>query len=206
MFAIYNIQGRTFRNSLEQLKKVHDPHAVQASDIHTDTAQDETVVIQGTESATPATAKSLQAYRQMLHTKEREVIIHAYQIMSHPVKTLLDNTSLETAYKDFQALGYQQMPIINPQHQLVGLLTYQQLFSAFHEQQSNPKMPISEIMHGDVITADPVSEIRRVARVLYEYQLPALPVVNEHDQLVGIVSKTDLLKSLMMEPPINLWT
>ncbi|WP_321275814.1 HPP family protein [Thiomicrorhabdus indica] len=205
MFAIYNIQGRSFRSTLEQLHKVHRPHANQASDIHTNTAQDETVVIQGNDTEMRANAKNVAAYREMVHANERTVIVHAYQIMTHPVKTLLSNTSIQKALEEFDLLGYQQMPIINPEHQLVGILTYQQIYKMAHSRERHADT-IEKIMSPEVITVDPISDIRRVARVLYEYQLSALPVVNEQDHLVGIISKTDMLKALIKDPPLSLWT
>lgn len=205
MFAIYNIQGRSFRSTLEQLHKVHRPHANQASDIHTNTAQDETVVIQGNDTEMRANAKNIAAYREMVHANERTVIVHAYQIMTQPVKTLLSNTSIQKALEEFDLLGYQQMPILNLQHQLVGILTYQQIYKMAHSRERHADT-IEKIMSPEVITVDPISDIRRVARVLYEYQLSALPVVNEQDHLVGIISKTDMLKALIKDPPLSLWT
>lgn len=210
MFAIYNIQGRAFRNSLEQLQKVHQPHPTEDIAMHSDIAQDETLVIQGTDT-TEATsnARSINAYRKMLHTNERTVIVHAYQIMSHPVQTILENTGLKTALDEFQQLNYQQMPVLSQQHQLIGMLTQRELLShlLYSNSQTEPSnITVGQIIQPQVITVDPVSDVRRVAKVLYEYQLSALPVVNEQDHLVGIISKTDLLKAMIKDPPLSLWT
>jgi CBS domain-containing protein len=44
-----------------------------------------------------------------------------------------------------------------------------------------------------VVCADPVSDIRRIARVLVEIGLTALTVVNESQTLLGMVSRGDIL-------------
>lgn len=207
MFAIYNLQGRTFRNSLEQLQKVHQPHANEAVGVHTDTAQDETVPIQGsTTGQSSYDSKSIAAYRKMLHTSDRSHIIHAYQIMTHPVISLQSNQTLGEALDLFEEHGFQQVPIQSLQLEIVGLLTFHQLIRKRYHDGLPLNTSIEQIIDQEVITVDPVSEVRRVARVLYEYKLAALPVMNENDHLVGIISKTDILKALMTDPPISLWT
>ncbi|QKI88328.1 HPP family protein [Thiomicrorhabdus xiamenensis] len=209
MFAIYNIQGRRFRSSLEQLHKVHQPNAGQAPNLHEDVARDQTFSISGSDSEdtaeTAANARHLQAYRKMLQLNERSVLVHAYQIMSQPVATLDSRTTLKQALEIFEKGSFQQMPVLNAQQSLVGLLTYQQLFKVSLHDRLPAETLVTEFMNPEVITVDPVSDVRRVAQVLYEYQLSALPVVNEQDNLVGIISKTDLLKALMMDPPLSLW-
>ena len=46
---------------------------------------------------------------------------------------------------------------------------------------------------------------RSVARVLLDYDLPAVPVVGESGDLVGIVTRGDLLRVLVNDPPLSLW-
>ena len=203
MFAIYNINGRTFRDNLEALKKVRKPHLVDATQDQRDTAQDETIVIQGTGTTEALSDRNkVNAYRQMLHANEKTVLVHAYQIMSHPVKTLTSNITVRQAYEEFEKYGVSQFPVYTPQLKLIGMITRLQIVQAML-QPNNPTL--DTLLEGDVITADPVSDIRRVAKVMYDYRLTAIPVVNEDDLLVGIISKTDILKALTQDPPLSLW-
>lgn len=210
MFAIYNIQGRSFRDNLEHLKKVKQPEAIDFNQpLLQDIAQDETLVVQGASNETAnnlLNKKSVDTYRKMLHANERSVIVHAYQIMQHPVITINSNCSLQNAYQLFQSHPVHQFPVFTPQLELVGLLDKVVVVQQLLNHPDSLNLPISEFLKRDVISADPVTDIRRVAKVMYEYQQSALPIVNEQDHLVGIISKTDLLKAIMMEPPISLWT
>jgi CBS domain-containing protein len=203
MFAIYNIHGRTFRDRLETLRKVKKPNQTENFQLRQDVTKDETEIIPGSHSEELPNNKNIATYREMLHANTRTVIVHAYQIMSHPVITLNSNSSVAQAYEFFQKYSYNQLPVLSPQVKLVGLISRLDVIQANYRQ---PQITIADLMASDVITADPVSDIRRVASVLYNYKLTALPIVNEQDHLVGIITKTDILKALMNDPPISLWT
>jgi len=56
-----------------------------------------------------------------------------------------------------------------------------------------------------VVCADPVTDIRRIAHVLIETGLTALPVVNESQKLLGMVSRGDILRAAVADPPLSLW-
>jgi acetoin utilization protein AcuB len=61
-------------------------------------------------------------------------------------------------------------------------------------------------MTAEVINADPVTDVRRIARVMLSYHLSAIPVVDEQDALIGLVSRIDILRAVTSEPPLSLWT
>ena len=59
---------------------------------------------------------------------------------------------------------------------------------------------------GDVMTPEPVcanagSSLRDVARLLDEYEISGLPVIDDQDRLIGVISRTDLLRRLLEGPP-----
>lgn len=209
MFAIYNIQGRAFRDNMEALKKVKNPHAVQRVDSQQDTAQDETIVIQGVDRSTNTEQigsvvdkTGIDAYRKMLHANEKTVIVHAHQIMTHPVTTLVSNITATQAFEDFEKYGFNQFPVMTPQMKLIGMIDRANVMQAYYE---TPLKTLAELINEEVITADPVSDVRRIAQVMHEYKLSAIPIVNDQDKLVGLISKTDILKALITDPPLSLW-
>lgn len=210
MFAIYNIQGRYFRDSLEKLQRVHKSPKSHSSQFNEDVAQDETLVIQGAEQSLPLADKGLSAYRQMLHQSEREKVVHVNQLMSHPVITLPTSTSLAEAFDTFKKHNFTQLPVLNERRCLVGMLTLLDLMHVISTDgeavYSLPNQSLRDIMIHEVITTDPVTDIRRAAQVMLEFELTALPVVNDSDQLVGILTRTDILRGLSQNPPLSLWT
>lgn len=54
-------------------------------------------------------------------------------------------------------------------------------------------MIIKDIMRTNVITVNPDTEIKEIARTLYENNISGVPVIDSNEKLVGIVSEGDLL-------------
>ncbi len=59
----------------------------------------------------------------------------------------------------------------------------------------HPDTPVPEIMSNHLIVAEPDMDINDVARVIIRSGLQKLPVVNEKNELIGIISNTDVVRS-----------
>ena len=53
-------------------------------------------------------------------------------------------------------------------------------------------MKIKDIMTKDVISVTTSTGVREIARILGENRIGAVPVMDEHEKLVGIISESDL--------------
>ena len=58
-------------------------------------------------------------------------------------------------------------------------------------------MYVSEIMTKDPKAVGPNTSLLDVASMMNLYRLPALPVVDEHNKLIGNISEKDILKNLL---------
>jgi CBS domain-containing protein len=54
-------------------------------------------------------------------------------------------------------------------------------------------MKVAEVMTKEVVTAELTTPYKRVVELLIEHGISAVPVVDEHDRLVGLVSEADLV-------------
>ena len=65
---------------------------------------------------------------------------------------------------------------------------------------------VVEVMWTPVASVSPESDIRRVASVLLDSGLPGLPVVEDEGHVIGFVSRSDILRAVVADPPLDLWT
>jgi CBS domain-containing protein len=215
MFAIYDVQGRRFRSTLEHLQKVRATQASQRASLRSDGGeQTPQNLAEQTGDRTadhhPLSYDARQAYLDILHIKEREAVVHAYQLMSHPVVTVPLALDIPVAWRHFREQPYHQLPVLDRQQRIVGILSERDLlrFLAIDGEQINyvPGKTVADAMAAEVITTDPVTDVRRIAQVMLSYHLSAVPVVDEQDALIGLVSRSDILRAVTSDPPLSLWT
>ncbi|NWG87251.1 MAG: CBS domain-containing protein [Hydrogenophilaceae bacterium] len=213
MFSVYGVTGQTFRGTLEEFLAVPRLHA--GRDSRGIAREGEEL---GPEMVRPGRPgpeaepyrQAAQAYRRMLHvTTDRGPVLHAYQLMSRDVLTLRPETTVEAAWNELFGAGLGQAPVLDKTHRIIGIVTAKDLLTAINLEDGKVRdvlpQTVADIMTSPVVSADPVSDIRRVARVLLEHHLPGMPVVNERHELVGIITRSDILRALVNDPPLSLW-
>jgi len=214
MFAIYNVDGCRFRDTLENLRKVQKIQANPGAQLQSNVANDETQPVAATSGAktgsTFISSTAQQTYKDMLQLNQREQIFHAHQLMSHPVSTVQMEMDILAARRIFQQQRFQQMPVLDARARLVGMLSIENLLQFIiidgDQVQYLRGKRVADAMTQEVITADPVSDIRRVARAMQEHRLQSLPIVDKQDTLIGIISRSDILRAVTNDPPLNMWS
>ena len=83
------------------------------------------------------------------------------------------------------------MPILKKDtKQVVGVITRTDIFKNYNEEQ------LALIMSKEFHSVSKDQDIKEAAELLYRHRIHGLPVVNNRNNLVGIISPTDLLKTL----------
>ncbi len=137
--------------------------------------------------------------------KERRRIILAKALMQSPVYTITSDMTISDAWKIVVEKRYRHLPIINTEKQLIGLLSDRDLLRYFADSDNDISVPVSKIMHTDILTAEPEVKIRDVARVLIEERIGCMPIVNHKNELEGIITRSDILRALLVKAPLELW-
>ena len=121
---------------------------------------------------------------------------------------LLDaNNSVSGAWQWVQQHPFRHMPVVNADKKLVGILSSHDILLALHQYSASIlSESITTIMITQVITAGPETRVRRIAEVMVNHNIGCVPVVADNDQVIGIVTRTDILRSVMHEAPLELWT
>jgi acetoin utilization protein AcuB len=204
MFAVYNEQGRTFRSTLEELYLVKGIKPAKGLKPLARGIGDE-------KEATPQSylkKEAIKAYKEMIQAKHEEIIYHAYQIMKRPVMTILDTAPITEGYMLLEEKGIRQLPVMNAQNSPVGLISKEKILEKLIIEEGVIReakaASIRELMDHPVITADPVTDIRRVAKIMYDHDLNCVPITNEADMFVGIITRTDLIYAVSTFPGLTL--
>jgi acetoin utilization protein AcuB len=206
MFSVYGMTGQVFSGTLEAMNRVYPlSRARNARGV----AQEGDEI--GAEApATPLQHEAVRAYRQMLpQDLERGPLIHAAQIMSHPVTLLHQGSAVADAWRVLQRGGIHQAPVVDDARRLIGIVTERDLLTVIdidgEHILENLQRRVSDVMTSPVVAAVPVTDIRRIAAVMLEGGLSAIPILNDGERIIGIVSRTDVLRAVMTDPPLSLW-
>ena len=210
MFSMYDDDGLNFRNNIDHLYKVHEAapsHRIKNRLKDDDSSKQhfEDNLYQG-----QITKEATNAYKEMTNLETKADIYHVEQIMSQKVLTVNDSKTIRECYEMMQDNAVQQLPIIaDNQLHLKGIITRHDILKYITNDLENASekfdYAISNISTKKIITTDPISDIRRVAQVMIDLNINALPVVNTEDILVGIVTRNDIIKAVASLPHLQLW-
>jgi CBS domain-containing protein len=229
MFSVYGKAGRLFRGSMEDLRKIGPTAALSRSrrvaGVGREPLEDFVSLIAPHGSAHPVPAMPSQdaphrdamaAYAQTASNQPpRHPLSLVRDIMNPGAITLMESSTLAQAWGLLTQHQLGQAPVLDAAGRLVGLLTRSELMRA--ERLPGPQthalawhallaQSVADLMWTPVPSVAPETDIRRLARVLLDTGLPGLPVVNEQDSVIGFVSRTDILRAVVADPPLDLWT
>jgi acetoin utilization protein AcuB len=214
MFAIYDLDGVQFRDRLDGLYEVKTLQTIKRGEDDLRPQPDEKDNFSLNERPPKRSSNNqnaIDAYRKVADLHNEEIIYHVDQIMTHPVVTISINATLKDAWELFEKHNINQLPVIGNKDIIVGMIGQSDLLSAIMDNLVVVNEMLARSLHMLVrnnytITTDPVSDIRRVAKVMADYKLNGIPVVNENDVLVGIISKSDIIRTFSHQPSLQLWS
>lgn len=213
MIAVYNLQGRIYSGPLEQRRRVEaSAQSLASRRVADNTVSDEGDRFIAAQDSFKVSKSAIDNYRSMLENSgQPEPVCHAYQIMSKGVEVLQPHWPLERVEDVLQRSSFQLYPVVNELGLLRATLSRQQFYEFMLSGGDTPgvrKRPLEACLldaSSKAFAVDPVTDVRRVARLLHEENLCALPVVLDTGKVLGIVSRTDILRCAIQEPPLSLW-
>ena len=126
----------------------------------------------------------------------------ASQIMSHPVVSMAPETTLVEAWHFFIEHRFRHIPIISEGGKMIGILSDRKLLSELnpltHElHEDAKKRTVGEIMEMHVLTSEPTTDISQIAKVFIRERIGGMPIVDQDHQLVGIITRSDILRTVI---------
>jgi sporulation protein YlmC with PRC-barrel domain len=101
--------------------------------------------------------------------------------------------SIIAAARAMQPEALLKMHALNETGELVGVVSVIRLL------QSDPGTPVMDLLDFDPIRVIPEADLTDVALLMADYNLVAIPVVDDHDRVVGVVTFDDILEATIPE-------
>jgi acetoin utilization protein AcuB len=126
--------------------------------------------------------------------------------MTTDLITVTPDTPMVKARDLLQEHNIKQLPVVDEQGSLVGILTDRDIKQAWASPATTlsiyeltyvlQKLAVESVMVKDLITISPGATVERAASIMHARKIGSLPVV-ENDKLVGIITSTDLMEVLL---------
>ncbi|QLE43603.1 CBS domain-containing protein [Nostoc sp. C052] len=120
----------------------------------------------------------------------------ARDLMSSPVRTILPETTIAEAQRILLRYGHSGLSVVDTQGKLVGIISRRDLDVALHHGFSHA--PVKGYMTTNLKTIAPDTTLPQIESLMVTYDIGRLPVL-ENEQLVGLVTRTDVLRELHQE-------
>ena len=141
-----------------------------------------------------------QAYRQAAQNKPKQKVFSAFEIMSEPVISLeFDQLGLKVAWQIMQKHKIKHLPITK-NGTLDAIVSEGDILKALAFKHTQ-----SQWLQRKVFAATQNTDIHQLAHVMFDEHIGCLPIVNEQNEILGMVTRSDLLKLTSQYGPLEFW-
>ncbi len=132
--------------------------------------------------------RKLDVYQQYTKSYRKQIKLeHAKDIMSSPVKVIHHEAPTLEALKMFKQFGFRHLPVVNDMNLIVGMISDRELLGPIENKLCH------EIMIQRLLVSEEHTSINEIAITLLSEKINALPILNRKNEIVGIITLTDIL-------------
>ncbi len=127
--------------------------------------------------------------------------------MSSPAVTVTPDTPFPEAMQLLRERKFRRLPVVDKDGKIVGIVSERDLLYASPSPASSlsiwemnyllAQLKIEEIMTKKVITTTPDTPIEEAAHLMVTNRVGGLPVVDEENKVVGVITETDIFKTFV---------
>ncbi len=205
MFAIYNngtVGFRSTSDNLYNLKNVEESQAIEF--------KPQEGFIEDFTKHNKQNENALNSYKKMANIDTSDIVFHVKDIMTKDCIYIDSKSTIQDAYDILKEHKIGQIPIVSFGKKIMGIIDKKMILNLLMDDLENSKnileKKLEDLYLEQLITADPQTDIRKVAKVMIDFKLHAVPIVEENDILIGIVSKTDIINAVSNIPQFQLWS
>ena len=114
-------------------------------------------------------------------------------IMTKDPITITKNDSLEDVRNLLKKFKIEHLPVIDESHKLVGIISFYDLWEIDKKHEDYSKIKVGDVMTDHVAKLHPEDKVGSVAEIFLENLFEAIPIVDDDNVLVGIVTMLDVI-------------
>jgi len=126
-------------------------------------------------------------------TAQRETIMmdkkKVKDYMTYDVVTVDAQGTVKDVIDTIKKTHHDGFPVVENSNRVVGYVSARDILFA------HPSTPVEQVMSRHLIVADPEMSVNDAARVIFRSGIQKLPVLNEKNELIGIISNADVIRS-----------
>ena len=127
--------------------------------------------------------------------------------MSSPALTITPDTPFQDALKLMHERKIRRLPVVDRNGKLVGIVSERDLLHAAPSPATSLsvwelnyllwKLTVKDLMATKVLTVTPDALLQEAATIMLEKKIGGLPVVDQDQKVVGVITETDIFKALV---------
>ncbi|MCD4758917.1 MAG: CBS domain-containing protein [Arcobacteraceae bacterium] len=210
MFAVYNngsVQFRSTSDNLYNLDKVDE--LAQSRHKPDDDIYYSFDDILNRKHQNKQRENAIASYQEVSHLDTKERVYYVKDIMTKDFISIDSKDTVYNAYYLLKENQISQVPIVTFGNKIISMISKKTILNLILEDVKNGQLimekKLNEIFLPEVITTDPMCDIRKIAKVMIKYKIDAIPIVDKDNRLTGIVSKTDIIQAISHIPNFQLW-
>lgn len=152
--------------------------------------------------------KALNSYRRSSEDEMKKVFT-AEDIMTKPVTSLDSKTTLKDVLTLFSKKRYRHVPITHA-GKVMNLISDRDVFQIQIDQARKIEpyydhAILTYIKPKELLCAREKTAIPKIALLMLKKNIGCVPILNDESELIGIVTRSDILRAMVQFGPIDLW-
>ncbi|MEZ4705913.1 MAG: CBS domain-containing protein [Caldilineaceae bacterium] len=129
------------------------------------------------------------------------------EYMTSPAVTISAKMGIQEGLKMMHEGGFRRLPVVDEHGKLAGIVSERDLLHASPSQATSlsiwelnyllSKVQIKEIMTKNVMVTRPDAALESAAGIMLDNKIGGLPVVDEHNKVIGIITESDIFKAFL---------
>lgn len=149
--------------------------------------------------------RAINAYEQVEQSRKPQAPhLPASHIMRSPVITLDGSASLNEAWQLALKESIHHLVLLNEKGELEGIVNDRDLLAeaagvgplSKQEDLDLTQVEVRQLIKAPLVTATETTDVRDIARLMLKNKVRAVPVVNGSQELLGVVTRSDLMLGL----------